>query len=283
MIRLDRKRFFEKLTLVRKYWPPLLHDLACKSRWMNGRMDYVKFIILARSRVGSNFLRSALNSHSQIVLYGELFQRLEAIRWEIAGYSQSKRMLSRYRTNPVQFLKSQVFHPFPEPVRAVGFKLFYYHARKNELSPIWKHLAQNQEIKVIHLKRKNILRAHLSRQKAAITGVWIKKSGSSEQHVQIALDPDACVIDFNRTREWEREHDVVFGEHDKIEVLYEDLAGDFQGQMTRIQDFLGVCVEEVHARTYKQADQPLSEAISNYAALRARFAGTSWEEFFNDE
>ena len=132
MIRLDRKRFFEKLTLLREYWYPAPHDPTSKSRWMNGRMDYVKFIILSRARVGSNFLRGALNSHSQIVVYGELFQRLNAIRWELAGYSRSRRMLSLYRTNPVQFLESQVFHPFPGRVRAVGLSFYYHVSRARE-------------------------------------------------------------------------------------------------------------------------------------------------------
>ena len=45
-------------------------------------MGYGRFIILGRSRVGSNFLRSLLNAHSQIEVYGEIFRNREAMDWD---------------------------------------------------------------------------------------------------------------------------------------------------------------------------------------------------------
>jgi hypothetical protein len=55
------------------------HDLyqALGSAYLH--RDYTRFIILGRSRSGSNYLRGLLNSHRRIVAFGELFRSDEAI------------------------------------------------------------------------------------------------------------------------------------------------------------------------------------------------------------
>jgi hypothetical protein len=52
--------------------------------------------------------------------------------------------------------------------------------------------------------------------------------------------------------------------------------------MQRIQEFLGVDCEAVVPLTYKQSNQPLSEAISNYFELKEKFVDSPWEDFFED-
>ncbi len=48
--------------------------------------NYTKFIILGRSRVGSNMLRSILNGHRGIISFGELFRRQGEVGWGIPYY-----------------------------------------------------------------------------------------------------------------------------------------------------------------------------------------------------
>jgi LPS sulfotransferase NodH len=260
-----------------------LKNLALCLGVIGGHVDYQKFIILGRARTGSNMLRGLLNSHSQIVAFGELFRSTDSIGWDYPGYrSQPQHMLALIRDNPISFLETKVFKEFPQHVSAVGFKIFYAHAQDDQWKPVWSHLRQKKEIKVLHLKRRNILRTHFSLQRVEKTGKWRNATDMKEEKVSIWLDYEECRQAFTRTRERETQYDALFEEHQKMELLYEELSHNYTSEMKRIQHFLGVDCEIVKPITYKQSQQPLSEAIANYYELKERFQGTPWEEFFED-
>jgi LPS sulfotransferase NodH len=244
--------------------------------------DYTKFIILGRSRTGSNFLRGLLSSHSQIVVLGELLKNYNAIEWGTDGYPQTGRDLRIMQTDPARFLDTIVFRKYPRYVAAVGFKLFYYHAQQEELKPAWEHLRERKDIRVIHLKRRNILKTHLSRQRAEMTDLWTNVGGSKEVEKPIQLDYEKCLQDFIQTRQWEKDYALFFKDHPKIELDYEDLVADYVSVAHDIQDFLGVKDEPVKPQTHQQSHWPLSRAVANYAELRGKFMGSEWEEFFEE-
>jgi len=168
-------------------------------------------------------------------------------------------------------------------ISAVGFKTIYPHTRNESWKPVRTYLGNQKAFRIIHIKRKNILKTHLSRKRVAQRkGRWKDISGVEEDNVPISLDYEDCLRAFMDTRKWEREYDIFFGNHHKIDVLYENLSGDYENEMKRIQEFLGVDYEVVKPLTHKQSSQPLSRAISNYFELKERFKGTPWEEFFED-
>jgi LPS sulfotransferase NodH len=249
---------------------------------MEGHKDYNRFIILGRSRSGSNFLRGLLNSHSQIVALGELFQNPAAIGWAYPGYLNTRRLYSQFLNDPVRFIETKVFKIFPRQIKAVGFKIFYYHAQNENWRAIWDYLRDESSIKVIHIKRQNILRTHLSRKMAAMTDTWVDTGGEQPDHRSVQLDYEECLKDFRQTREWERMHDDLFGNHPILEIFYEDLALDYAGVMQRVQSFLGVAPEPVKPQTFKQSNQPLSQSISNYGDLKLLFSGTEWAPYFEE-
>lgn len=249
---------------------------------LDGHKDYERFIILGRSRSGSNFLRGLLNSHSQLVALGEIFQNQMEIGWAYPGYFQTRRDFSLFLNDPVKFLDTKVYKRFPRHIRGVGFKIFYYHAQTENWKPVWDYLRAQKSIKVIHIKRRNILRTHLSRKLASLESNWVNTIGSQEDHRSLRLDYQECLDDFIQTRGWERDFDQAFADHPITEIIYEDLAEDYMGEMERLQQFLGVNFEQVKPQTFKQSGQLLSQAISNYDDLKARFLGTPWESFFED-
>jgi len=261
---------------------PYIENLGLDIGFLNGYTDYNRFIILGRSRSGTNFLRGLLNSHSQIVVLGELFQSKKAIGWAYPGYLKSQRDLALFHQEPVRFLESRVFKRFPRRVSAVGFKIFYYHAQDDLWKPVWNYLIEQKDLKVIHNKRRNILRTHLSRKLAGMTDVWVNTGGDGKDSRTVLIDYDECLKDFTQTRDWENTYDQLLGDHKKVEIFYEDLAADYVREMRRIQDFLGVDLEEVKPETFKQSHQSLSKAITNYYELKERFAGSPWESFFED-
>lgn len=270
----------EKARQVKIRTYPYLQKYALQTGLLPGDTRYTRFIVLGRSRVGSNFLRGLLNSHSQIHVFGEIFQNKESIGWAMPGYRQSAKEMRLFLEQPVDFVEKKVFHQFPPQIAAVGFKIFYYHARDPQWAPLWQYLQQNEDLKVIHIKRRNILKTHLSRQRAIQTDNWVNTSGERKRSAPITLSYEECLQDFEQTRRWEEENDAFFAGHDRLEVIYEDLAADYAAEMKRVQHFLGVTHETPAPETYKQSRAPLSEAIANYQALQAQFSGTPWEAFF---
>lgn len=271
---------WQKVKEKRALWQAQLKNMALHKGLLKGHTDYTRFIVLGRSRVGSNFLRGLLNSHKGITVFGELFQNYETIAWALPGYGQAAAMLNQYQQNPAQFLEEEVFHPFPPEITAVGFKLFYYHAQDDSRQSLWPYLQQQTDIKIIHIKRRNILKTHLSRQRAEQTDRWFNLSGEREAQKPLTLDYQSCLDDFGQTRRWEAEFDQFFANHDVLELIYEELARDSAGQMAQVQAFLGVTPQPLAPETYKQSHKPLSEAIANYDTLKAQFAGTEWASFF---
>lgn len=246
--------------------------------------DYVRFIIVGHARTGSNFLRGLLNSHSRIIALGEIFRNFppDSIGWDTPGYPHSRSVLSLFQKDPIKFLEEKVFRNFPKHISAVGFKIFYYHAQNENWKPVWTYLRNQEDLRIIHIKRKNFLKTHFSLIKAFKTNEWGNTSGAQKENVSISLSYEDCLKSFIKMQEWEKKYDIFFENNYKIDVLYENLSNDYENEMKRIQEFLGVDYEVVTPSTYKQSNQPLSKAISNYFELKEKFKGTPWEEFFED-
>jgi len=245
-----------------------------------GSGQYIRFFILGRSRTGSNLLRSLLNAHTRVEAYGEIFRNTESMDWDHLGYFQTERMHKLVLEDPVRFLDRRVYGHYPKQTRAVGFKMFYYHARDGEWQAVWPHLQQHREIRVVHMKRRNILETHLSRQRAEATDSWVNTDGKREEAPTIALDYQECLADFERTRNMEERYDALFSDHPKLLMDYEELAGDYSGSMRRVFEFLDLDQEPVRPTIYKQSHRPISATITNYAELKKKFAGSPWESFF---
>lgn len=261
---------------------PRVKHLALDWGLLPGHDSYTKFIILGRSRTGSNLLRGLLNAHSRIVTLGEIFRNPEAIEWGMTNYPQSRSVVALYQTNPARFVETQVFRKQPQHIQAFGFKLFYYHAPAGPRHAVWAYLQNRPDLKVIHIKRQNMLRTHLSRARAERSDTWVNLSGQREEETPLTLDYTACLNDFVQTQTWEQDYQAFFQQRPHLDVIYESLAANHQAEMDRLQTFLGVERELVRPQTHPQAQRPLSESIANYADLKARFQQTPWAEFFED-
>jgi LPS sulfotransferase NodH len=261
---------------------PRARKLALDLGLLPSHRDYTKFIVLCRSRTGSNFLRGLLNSHPNATVFGELFQNREAIHWGFNGYPQSKNLYQQFLNQPVRFIEEQIFHKMPLDTCAVGFKIFYYHAQQDPWNIVWDYLLQNPSIHVIHMKRRNILETHVSKIRAEQSGKWVNTSGKPEKIGPVTIDYETCLEDLSRTRQSEQRFDALFENHPKLEVIYEDLAQDYQAVFQRVRQFLCLPDQPIAPQTYKQSNGSLAQSIANYAELKERFRGSEWETFFED-
>jgi len=269
----------------RKFYAKTAVDLervALGLRVKRGHKDYTKFVIIGCGRSGTNLLRSLLNSHSKIIAFGEIFRRYGEIGWSMPGYNKTPGELSLISSDPVQFLDKYVFRRYPIQVSAVAFKLFYYHAQNDEWRPIWSYLQNNKNIHIIHLRRKNMLATRLSKEFAFRTNLWEKRNDTVLDNPQIELDYQRLIEAFEKTREFEQRTDLAFNKHKKICITYEDLCDNNELIIKQVLDFLGLEYESTKTNLCKQNKKKLSDSISNYHALKDKFRGTSWSEYFVD-
>ena len=184
--------------------------------------------------------------------------------------------------NPIHFLETEVFQKYPSFTDAVGFKLFYYHAREDSRKVLWDHLKEQRNVHIIHLKRRNSLRVLLSRKKAHMTDRWTDVNGALKDTLSIPLSREECLEQFAWIRKMWALYDRLFCKHPKMDVFYEDLVTDRDGEMDRVQAFLGVAPRALPPGTHKQAQLPLSEAVTNYRSLKRSFLNTRWGMFFEE-
>lgn len=281
MIDLSMRRNIRRIKYLRKLWGYYsAHNFAPYLPMKFGQ-NYTKFIILGTERTGSNFLRGILNSHSRIIAFGEIFRRFNEIGWDLDFYPKSKKLLKLLQKDPVRFLDSKLFGLYPKSMQAVGFKIFYSHAHENEWKSVWDYLKSLEGLKVIHLKRRNILRTLYSLKKAELTGKWIFDSPDERADKNVfPIDYNECLSFFQKIRTLENEYDDFFRHKDMLIINYEDLSQNYEQEIAKIEKLLGVSKENIFPVTYKQNKLPLSKAVENYAELKDRFKNTEWEQFF---
>lgn len=259
-----------------------LFDFSVAAGVRKGRRDYNKFIILGRGRSGSNWLRTLLGSHGSVVIFGELFNKggldQDHIGWGVRGYRTTRDLLTLRASDPTTFIREKVFAPMPKSIDAVGFKLFYHHAQDPDMRGIWEYL-KSLDLRVIHLERRNLLASVLSGAIAAETNQYSTKSQSLEQKSETrSLSYEACLGFFEQTLKWRDEYSAYFPR--TLSVYYEDMVDNCELQMQEIQDFLGVSRRPLTSSLRRQSKAPMSQTIRNFDELKARFAGTRYESFF---
>jgi len=257
---------------------------ALRVQSLHGRSDYRRFVIVGLARTGSTLLVNLLNAHSQVLTFGELFRSPDAIGWDVrpfAGY-QSPKLLAQYRSDPNAFLQAEVFRRWPRRYEAIGFKLFYYHARERRFSEVWNYLRDDRDVRVVHMRRRNILKQYLSLRIAHATDVWSVTTTPVHEPAAIRLDAEECGRHFKFVRDAEAACARIFEYHHVLDVFYEELAEHQDRAMASVQDFLGLRREKLRTTLVRQRKPALPRAIANFEDLRGAFIGTQWEPFFHD-
>lgn len=209
-----------------------------------GKEDYVKFVIVARSRTGSNLLRSLLNSHGDMIVFGEKFYALDG----------------RETTS----IYSEIFPNKSTKVR--GFKLFYYHPSDSKDRSVWDMLQQDKAIKIIHLQRKNQLRVHISRLIALKTDKWRTESKKTigVEDRKVKVDIEKMLNDFETTNTYISDTQKIFKDHKIMEVTYSSMTQTPEQTLNEIQHFLGVPQKNLTSQMRKQNPEAIKDLVVNY-------------------
>lgn len=215
-----------------------------------GNVNYTRFLILTRARTGSNLLISYLNNHPNIRAYGEVFGNIG--------------------NKNIQDLIDIVYSKKSHITKSVGFKIFYYHPNDSKSQDIWDYLLSDIRIKVIHLKRKNLLRSLVSELIAYKTNIWkeihVGNSIKSDQK-KIYVDVNSLINQINQNLEWIESFEKKFKEHDSMNINYEDLVKNPDSTLNSIFSFLQVKKIKVQSFLQKQNPEKLEDLIINYSEL----------------
>lgn len=235
-----------------------------------------RFVIIGRPRVGSTLLLTLLRSHPDVYCHREIFNP----RRFLAKHHEEVR-----RVGAIGFIH-QCFDR--AGTRVNGIKLMYSHCRRveygiDDLPEVWNYLLSDKSIRIIHIKRRNILRSVLSSAIGALENRYaIFRESERNDDITVELDHDTCAAAFSRVSENWRVHDHLFAEHPKIDVFYTDLATCRDEETHRILKFLQVPVQPLNTTLVRQNPRKASDIIRNFDELAEQFAGTEWAWFFKE-
>jgi LPS sulfotransferase NodH len=266
----------EARALVARAWNDLATTVA-------GHRGYRRFVVVGIARTGSTLVLDLLNAHRNAIAFGELFRSEHEIGWDLPGCAghRDAGALRDFRTDPSGFLDRHVFRPWPRRVRAVGFKIFHYHARRPPFDAVWQRLREDDAIRVIHVVRGNTLEQYVSLKLAERTGFWSSGDRRPTSEPTVRLDVDDCLRHFDYVDRAGAECRRFFASHPFLEIHFEELAADLAAGARRLHDFLGLPGRPVQSKRRRQQHRPMRDVVVNYAELRAAFDGTRWSGFFD--
>jgi LPS sulfotransferase NodH len=219
------------------------------------------FLILTSGRTGSSHLVSLLDSHPDLCCFGELFRQAEA--------SFPFFYVNTPHTDPREYLASLAGRVGN---RLMGFKLT---AHCMTIHPEAASLLQDARVRVILLRRANLLAQAVSGSLAKATDVWHSTGPERDPNAQVRIEPKRIVGTLVKLQEQQIALAALCQGHPVFELSYEDLATG--NRLDDLQRFLGVEPRPLTSRYRRLDPRPLREKIENWEQVRAALAGTQFE------
>lgn len=251
-------------------------------------MHRTRFVIIGSGRSGSTMLNNLLRSHPNILSFGEILGETRII-WDHGNFNETHstpELLEFRKNNPVEFIKLVYDSAEGDDVTCVGFKSLYpQYGRQGGFPRILNYLLENDDIKFIHNKRRNLFKTYCSYELAYARrhqGLTMNAYSPEEvsRDLTIALDPEACLEFVRKTEVEQRKFDTLFSARESLEVVYEDLAKDIDGTMAEVQSFLGVPLATLQLNTHKVRQKAIEEVVENYAEVRELLSREGFSRFF---
>jgi hypothetical protein len=162
-----------------------------------------RFAIITRGRTGSNLLHSLLGSHPRVRAGGEIFGE-----YMLRQPEMKKEILT---LGPALYARRCFDRTGFES--AVGIKILYHQIEQpyawncgvEGLPEVLDFLKSQEDIKIIHLKRRNRLKTLTSRRVAKLTKKYLEyeEQAARANNIRISLTTDECESEFNSIGQWE--------------------------------------------------------------------------------
>jgi len=236
----------------------------------------VRAIILTTQRSGSTFLVDCLRSHPEVECAGEILNgQPDNPRPAYRGpFRQTLKALRILRTGAWRAGNFMDAYFKRGSARVRCFKAMY-----NQLArPFAKrYLVENEDIRVIHLRRHNLLKVHVS---TLLMNERKQLQATSEtETVWIRVNPRAAIASMRMARERYESYDRAFERHPRLQVSYENLIdrnGITEDARCRICAFLGIAQLPMASPLVKLNPESLREMVTNYDELAEAISRTEF-------
>jgi LPS sulfotransferase NodH len=251
-----------------------------------------KFIILTSGRSGSTYLQQLLNSNPVIKCFDEIFNVTNKSKDSFYSFCYAhhpkisyfflRGKLSGLSWNlPLIYLFQQYLKWLDEDSRSkkTGFKLIYHQLLHYHPLATW---VSENAIPIIHLQRKNILKAAISHIKARSTGIYTVTSTSSEWHQKIIMNPHAILNELYSLSEEKLNCQALIHNNPVLTIYYEDLFGNLPLTIRQLIDFLQI--ENISFQKpdiVKTNPERISEIVQNFEEIKHVLTGTEWEKLLD--
>lgn len=212
-----------------------------------------RFVVLAQSRSGTRLLQTLLNCHPAVECETTLFDR------------QLPKLLQ-----PDSYIRKRAGR---SDAPCFGFLIHPTHiARLNDLvADTWLARLHDEGWRLIHLRRRNLLRQAISWEIARLTDVWHVREGSYHS-ASFTFDPED-VVRRTKLRELDRERERLYlAGRPHAKVVYErDLLPPEARQpaLNRLFDYLGLTAHPVATTLVRTGQNDLRAVLANYDAVAA--------------
>lgn len=243
----------------------------------------VKFIILATQRTGSSFLGTSLDSHPEVTCCEELFMPRNRNEITYRSYRQSSwihrftHLLSQQRL--VHAYLDHVASSAKPGASAWGFNLMYNQAIKYPATLSW---CRRNDVRIIHLLRRNLLKVLTSREvarkrKSTTKSDPVYLSTKPLPRTTVVLPVASLRTKLDQLAELVDQYRARFADSPYLELEYEMLVADQEAEISRILDFLCVKKASLHSTLIKTSPDSLRDIIENYQAVCEELRGTKYE------
>lgn len=247
-----------------------------------------KAIILASQRSGSTFLQDCLTTHPQVHSVGELL-----IDGGSNVYVPDLILGSRLVTKTYRFAVSGAWNPTRLMTRffeSGGPPVKVFKAMYNHIANPWTlgYLRKHTEIRILHLRRHNMLKQYVSHLLLARKRVkkWEPHAFEPLPVVTTEVEPEAALEYLRKAREMYEYYDGVFSRHQRLPLVYEEM---IDGQALRedvgraICDFLGVTRVAMKSRLLKMNPDNLHEMVTNYDELARALKSSEFADLLDQQ
>lgn len=235
-----------------------------------GTKNYQKLVILGRQRTGSSLLMRLLHAHPKIDMQSEVFRLLQG--------KSSRTVWKNTFSKKLPWIKY------------AGFKLFYNHPDDSTDREVWDILDAETDVKIIHIKRKNILRTYISKLVAEKTGAWNSSQEKDEKKSldkKVFVDIDHCLRELRTLKELETEYGPQkYSHHAYIELFYEDLVDNTGAELDRLFSFLELDTHSIEKRKLnlkRQNPEKMKNLVINYEEFEQSISSSEFATLLDED
>ena len=245
-------------------------------------MSTTRFAVVSTQRSGSTLIRTALDSHPQIVCAGEVFLPAYDREFSFKLFLRDRKItgidetLSRRRVvfDFLDWLYGSAEND------AAGFKIMYSQFRWLPYKyPMVLDYFRRNDVRILHVVRENLLKLHISRIRARATGVYHSRNEGGE-HEKITIDISSLIPDLVRMQRVQAEWRLRMKRYDSLEINYEAYVANNNETSSAMLKFLGVDASlPLRSPLKKVSSDILSSSIENFCEVENLLRRTEFARF----